>query len=296
MSMDKNEALSLLTGNSSEDRIRAARFLTRHGILADIPLVEEALRAESNKWAKSALRRAIGSIRKDPTPSKITVGPEDEDERGIEQITAEAIEDTTQRLVHELRPVLGRLDLYASREIANYDGSRTKIEATRLKELLIAIDKLGQAAATPSYAEFNFVELVETVIQSEAQGSNITVEMSGPKPFLILGDSSMIHIILSNAIRNALESTQEAKSAESAVVSWGDTDRDNWFAVLDRGVGFPKGFANAFEIGTTTKKNHSGMGLASARRAALSLNGEISLGPREPNGAKFEFHWPRATQ
>jgi signal transduction histidine kinase len=294
--MDRKEAISLLAGKSSEDRIRAARYLTRRGTLADIPSIESALRAESNKWAKSALRRAIGSIQKDPAPAKLTVGPEDEEERGIEQIAAEAIEDTTQRLVHELRPVLGRLDLYASREISNYDQSRTKIEATRLRELLVAIDKLGQAAATPSYAEFNFVELVETVIQSETQGIKSIVEVSGPNPFVILGDSSLIHIILSNAIRNAMEATQEAKSTEPIVFSYGDTDRDIWFAVLDRGIGFPKGFANAFEIGATTKKNHSGMGLASARRAALSLNGEISLGPRDPHGAKFEFHWPRATQ
>jgi signal transduction histidine kinase len=82
-------------------------------------------------------------------------------------------------------------------------------------------------------------------------------------------------------------------TVEPIVIGWGETDRDLWLSILDRGKGFPQGFAKLFEIGTTTKKNHLGMGLALARQAALSLNGQITLAPRQPNGAKFEFRWPR---
>ena len=39
-----------------------------------------------------------------------------------------------------------------------------------------------------------------------------------------------------------------------------------------------------------------GMGVAFARQAALSLYGEITLSPREPHGAKFEFRWPHGSQ
>jgi signal transduction histidine kinase len=125
---------------------------------------------------------------------------------------------------------------------------------------ITAIDTLGQAAATPEFAEFDFVELLERIIQSETQGVDVKIEVAGTRPFVILGDSTLIHIILSNSVRNAIEASNEAKSNEPIVINWGDTDRDYWVTVLDRGVGFPKGFAKVFEIGTTTKKNHSGMG------------------------------------
>ncbi len=297
MSMDRLDAISLLTGKSSEDRIRAARYLTRHGISDDTQAIENALRSETNKWAKSALKRALSAIRKDPIPTKVSTGTEDdEEERGVEQIEADAIEDTTQRLVHELRPVLGRLDLYASREITGYEESRTKAECTRLRDLLVAIEKLGQAAATPTFAEFNFVDLLERVVQSETQGAEIPVEVAGTKPFVILGDAALLDIILSNGVRNALEATKESNSTEAIVINWGETDRDYWMSVLDRGVGFPKGFSKVFEIGATTKKGHKGMGLALARQAAKSLSGEITLSPREPHGAKFEFRWPHVTE
>jgi signal transduction histidine kinase len=296
MSMDRIEAISLLTGKSSEDRIRAARYLTRHGISEDAQTIETILRSETNKWAKSALKRALSAIRKDPIPTKVSTGAEDEEERGVEQIAADAIEDTTQRLVHELRPVLGRLDLYASKDIAGYEESRIKAEWTRLRDLLDAIEKLGQAAATPTFAEFNFVDLLERVVQSEIQGTEIPVEVAGTKPFVILGDAALLDIILSNGVRNALEATKESASTDPIVINWGETDRDYWMSVLDRGVGFPKGFSKVFEIGATTKKGHTGMGLALARQAAKSLSGEITLSPREPHGAKFEFRWPHVTQ
>lgn len=292
MNIDHSQALLLLGSKTSDDRLRAARFLAHQGSAEDIQVIQIALREESNRWAKSAMRKAISALRNDPTPPEISIGVEGEDERGIEQIYADAVEETTQRLVHELRPVVGRLDVCASREIPNYASSRTKAEWTRLRDLLSAIDKLGQAAAPPVYAEFDFVDLLERVVSSERDGVQSQVEMAGPRPFIVLGSAELIELIVSNAVRNAIEASEEPGSAEPIVVSWGDTDRDYWLSILDRGRGFPHGFSKIFDIGSTTKKGHLGMGLALARQAALSLNGHLSLAPREPIGVKFEFRWP----
>jgi signal transduction histidine kinase len=162
--------------------------------------------------------------------------------------------------------------------------------------LLNAIDKLGQAASAPVYKEFDFVELLDSIVASESDGKTVKIEMAGPKPFVKIGSRELVQLIVSNSIRNAIEATEELNVSDSIVLSWGETDRDFWLAVLDRGVGFPHGFSKAFEIGTTTKKNHLGMGLALAQQAALSLNGNITLSPRKPNGAKFEFRWPRVSE
>jgi signal transduction histidine kinase len=295
MNMDRSQALVLLGSKTSDDRLRAARFLARQGSAEDLPAIQQALRDETNRWAKSAIRKAIAALRNDPAPPEISIGAEGEDERGIEQIYADAVEETTQRLVHELRPVVGRLDVCAGREISNYTSSKTKAEWTRLRDLLSAIDKLGQAAAAPVYSEFDFVELLERIVSSEKDGSGIQVEMAGARPFVILGSGELIQLIVSNAVRNAIEATEGLRSAEPIVVSWGDTDRDYWLSILDRGRGFPHGFSKIFEIGSTTKKDHLGMGLALARQAALSLNGHITLSPRDPSGAKFEFRWPHVS-
>ena len=293
--MKRSEALARLGAQSSDDRLRAARCLARQGAQEDVAALQKALRNETNRWAKSAMQKAIAILGKDPAPTAISIGAEGEDERGWEQISAHAVEETTQRLVHELRPVVGRLDVYASREIKNYATSRTKAEWSRLRDLLQAIDKLGQAASAPIYSEFDFIELLDRIIASEIDGVRTKIEVAGPKPFVTLGSCELIHLIVSNAVRNAIEATEGLESTEPIVVGWGETDRDYWISILDRGKGFPQGFAKIFEIGTTTKKDHLGMGLALARQAALSLNGSITLSPRKPGGAKFEFRWPRVS-
>ena len=111
-------------------------FFSHQGISTDIPIIEQVLRAETNRWAKSALTKALGRLRNDVGPSELSSAVEGEDDRGFEQIYADAVEETTQRLVHELRPVIGRLDVYAAREIPNYASSKTKDECTRLRDLL----------------------------------------------------------------------------------------------------------------------------------------------------------------
>ena len=157
------------------------------------------------------------------------------------------------------------------------------------------IDRLGQAAAPPVYTEFELVELLDRVIASEKGDANVLVEMAGVRPFVLLGSTELIEIIISNAIRNAIEATEGIKSSDAVVVNWGETDRDYWIAILDRGPGFPHGFSKAFDIGSTTKRNHLGMGLALASQAASSMNGRVTLAPREPTGVKFELRWTHTT-
>jgi signal transduction histidine kinase len=292
--MDRGEALSLLSANAADDRLRAARCLARKGSDADVPAMQVALSAETSRWVKSALRMAIASVKCESPSTPVEIGAEGEEERVMEQMHAEAVEETTQRLVHEIRPILGRLDVHAASEIADYLQSKTKSEWNRLQELLVAIDKLSQAASAPIYREFDLAELLDKIITGEKSGSGITVVCAGPKPFVILGASSLVLLVIGNAIRNAVEASASLSTKEAVVVNWGVTDRDYWISVLDHGCGLPPTVQKVFEIGTTTKKGHLGMGLALARQAALSLSGSISIAPRDQSGTRFEFRWPHA--
>ena len=291
--MERTEALRLISSSTPDDRLRAARSLARTCVAEDLPALQAALAAEDNRWVKSALAKAIASINPQQSSAPISAGVEADEDHIMEQIYAEAVEETTKRLVHELRPILGRLDVSASEEIADYEKSATKVQWKRLKEFLAAIDRLSQAASSPRYSEFDLAAAIEETVTAERGDGTVPFQSAGLKPMMIVGDSTYVQMILANALRNAVEATHPLPKKEAIVVTWGSTDKDFWISVLDRGCGLPAAAQRIFEIGTTTKKDHLGMGLALASQAASSLNGRIDLAPREPSGARFEFRWQK---
>lgn len=290
--MERLEALGLLGANAADDRLRGARCLVRTCTAEDTLALQAALSKETNRWVKTALKKALHSLNSE-TLIAVEAGTEDEEDRIVEQITAEAVEETTRRLVHEIRPVVGQLELAARAEIPDYEQSQTSVQWKRLDRLLTFIDTLSHAASSPIYKEFDLAGVLEALIAAEAADSSPPVRCSGPKPFIVLSDSTFIEIIVANAVRNAIEASIGLHPTEPIVVTWGATDRDYWIAVLDRGCGLPAGSQKIFEIGSTTKKGHFGMGLATAKQAALSLNGAISFLRRESGGVQFEFRWPK---
>ena len=287
--MDRREGLQLLHSATPDDRLRAARGLARTCTEEDVPALRLAFAAENNRWVRSALARAIASVQVGPPVAQSSTDAESDEERILEQIYAEAVEETTKRLVHELRPILGRLGVCASAEIERYDKSRTKVEWDRLREFLNIIDSLSQAASPAVYCEFDLAATIEETLAGKRGDHPLAIECAGTKPLVILGASSYIQLILANAVRNALDASKDMPVKEPIVVTWGSTDRDFFLTVLDRGCGLPAATQRIFEIGATTKKDHLGMGLALARQAATSLNGKITIGPREPSGTRFEF-------
>lgn len=283
----------MLSSSIPDDRLRAARSLARTCVAEDLPRLNAALAAEDNRWVKSALAKAIASVQPHQSNAPISAGVEADEDHIMEQIYAEAVEETTKRLVHELRPILGRLDVSASEEIKDYEKSATKLQWNRLKEFLAAIDRLSQAASSPRFTEFDLAAAIEETVAAEKGDGSVPIQSAGPKPMVIVGDATYIQMVLANAVRNAVEATQTQLKKEAIVVTWGSTDKDFWISVLDRGCGLPAAAQRIFEIGTTTKKDHLGMGLALASQAASSLNGRIDLAPREHAGARFEFRWQK---
>jgi signal transduction histidine kinase len=291
--MERAEALKLLGSKTADDRLRAARCLSRRALQEDVLEIQNALSIETHRWVKSALKKALASIQTHSAPVAVEIGPEGEDERILEQIRAEAVEDTAKQFLHEIRPIVGRLDVSAAAEIPNYEQSETRAEWLRLQSLLNAIDELSQAASAPIYKEFDLAGLLDQIVTLQRASTDTRIECAGPKPFLLLGASNLIELIVSNALRNAVEASDQLPTKEAIVVNWDRTERDYWIAVIDSGRGLPSTTHRMFEIGTTNKKDHLGMGLALAMQAAMSLNGKITLAPREQGGARFEFRWPR---
>jgi signal transduction histidine kinase len=245
-------------------------------------------------WVRAALEAAIaraagGTVVKSvSTRQWEDVQPEDE-------AYAKAIEDTTRRLVHEIEPILGSLKLHATMEISDFRNSRTAKSLSRLYDTISAISTLGKAAAVPRLEEFDLAQLIHAVTESEVAASTVRLEFAGVSPLLLLGDQRVIGIVVANAVRNAVEATLTAhRTNKPIVITWGSTTTDYWFSVLDSGVGLPLSAGRVYDIGTTTKTQHLGMGLAICYRAARTLGGHIELRRREGSGAAFQFRWPRA--
>jgi signal transduction histidine kinase len=133
-------------------------------------------------------------------------------------------------------------------------------------------------------------------VPNETTGSLVTVQFAGKGPFLVEGDRTRLWIAIKNGLNNAVEATERVDPPEirsPVVVNWNKTDVDYWVSILDEGIGLRSNVERIFDIGTTTKKDHFGMGLPMARQALMSMGGDIHLTPRDKVGVKFELRWPR---
>ena len=288
-----------LRSDSASERLEAARYFAEHADIADEQALREAAARESVAWIKTALRRALGRFSPDGGALD-PGGSSDVDElpKGFAaQIHAEALETTTAQLLHEIEPLLGSLRLSAASEIGTFEESQTKQNLDRLDEFLSALGRLRRAASAPEITEFSLDTCIGRCIDETAKPDALQLLRAGPRQCVVEGDSSLISLCVSNGLRNAIEATVATGTPfEDApiTVSWGTTDVDHWVSIVDQGIGIKGVIQKVFEIGTTTKENHLGMGLAIVHQSMVSLGGKVVLVPNE-RGVRFEIRWPKKT-
>ncbi len=294
--MTRDEALESLSSSSAHDRLKAARFLSRNRNSADLQRLRAALRDETVSYVRTALELAIKRVSNFVAPAAEDTSEEFEIPEDVRtQIRNEVTEEVTGQILHEIASPVGLIASAAAREIPEYEHSKTRRHVENLKRLFEAIEQLKSAAAVPRPEEFDLSELLAEIV-SETIGTNaVEVSLHGAKPMLITSDRALLRLSVSNGIRNAVEAVAgiPAKKPHPIVITWGETDVDYWVAVLDRGPGVTGPAESAFGIGKTTKKGHSGFGLAIARQAIETLGGACTLQPATEGGARFEIRWER---
>jgi nitrogen fixation/metabolism regulation signal transduction histidine kinase len=198
-------------------------------------------------------------------------------------------------LLHEIASPMGLVRLAASREVKDFETSKTKFYLDSLQRIFEAIEQLKGAAAAPKPEEFDLAELINDIKLHEAADQTVEISLHGPKPLVIKSDRILVRFAISNGLRNAIEAVAESGSSDphAIVVTWEATDVDYWVAVLDRGPGLVGPIEAAFEIGKSTKQGHSGFGLAIARQAIETLGGAISLQPATGGGVLYKVRWER---
>lgn len=291
-----NELARKLGSADPRERLDAARHLAEHADAKQIGLIEGALAVETVAWVTSALRRALQRAR--PTDSAMP-GPEHVELSADQtaQIYSDALETTAKQIIHEIEPILGALRLSAETEMANFDASDTKRGLDRMEALVAGLARLRRAASAPKLEEFALDQCIFAWIAEEVGQKPVGVLRAGPQETVVEGDKGLVCLAFVNGLRNAIDATLalpvEDERYPEITVNWGATDIDVWVAIVDAGVGFRGSLSRAFEIGSTTKAGHLGMGLATAQQAMMSLGGSVRLIPGE-RGVRFEMRWPKA--
>lgn len=291
-----NELARKLGSADPRERLDAARHLAEHADAKQIGLIEGALALETVAWVSSALKRALQRAK--PMDSA-TPGPERVDFSSDQtaQIYSDALETTAKQIIHEIEPILGALRLSAETEMANFEGSDTKRGLERMEALVAGLARLRKAASAPKLEDFALDQCIFAWIAEEVGQKPVGVLRAGPQETVVEGDKGLVCLAFVNGLRNAIDATLalpiEDERYPDITVNWGTTDIDVWVAIVDAGVGFRGSLSRAFEIGSTTKAGHLGMGLATAQQALTSLGGSVRLIPAE-RGVRFEMRWPKA--
>lgn len=294
--MTREEALHQLSSGSPHERLKAARSLARDSDPADVLILRKALQCESVSYVRDSLNLAIRRTETSTPMTPIAQADELEIPEDLRtQLKNKITEELTGQILHEIASPVGLLATSAAREIEDFENSKTKVYIEYLQRVFEAIEQLKNASAVPKPEEFDLASLVADLVAAVVSDSSVFVSLYGTKPFIITSDQALVSFALSNGIRNAVEAVEAlgVNEPHSIIISWGETDIDYWVAVIDRGVGIVGPSESAFGIGKTTKRGHSGFGLAIARQAIENLGGFCSLQPASEGETCFEIRWEK---
>lgn len=290
--MTFDERWSLVQSGTPSERLQMARDVGLSGDASLLGRIQQWRATEKDSWVRRALDSSTDQLRRSGVPALApTIWSAGASQLEVDDIRATATQNISRTLIHEARPLVTDIILAARQEITtDYKASSTARAVNRLNEFLDTILLLNDASKSPEFIEVDLAELVAEHIRSKKYDLRL-VQATRQDPVVVLGDAGLIRLLLDNAIRNALEASED--DPLPVVVNCGGTGNEAWIVVLDEGRGLPKDFPNAFEPGTTTKSkdHHFGMGLAIADQAARSLGGTIRLLPRELRGTSCEIRW-----
>jgi signal transduction histidine kinase len=291
--MTPEQFKALVSSKRSADRRLAGREIAGNPTLVNRSVIEGAYHRETVPQIRQQFGAALEALNaQSPQP------PEPAAEQAKEiynEAYVKAVRRVTERVLHQLNPLIGDIEQSASAEIDNFDASQTKARIAHTKLQIDAIAKLYYAAKPAAFEEFDLATLIRNCLPNDLEHGRCLVSFAGPAPLLVQGDPALVAIAVTNGLRNAIEASLPVAMDErkpAIVVNWNSTDRDYWISVLDEGVGYRGSIPGAFEIGSSTKEGHSGNGLPGIKAAMLSLSGSVELVPQKDTGCALNLSWP----
>ncbi len=211
----------------------------------------------------------------------------------IDAIRSEAFSESISQVLHELEPLIGALAMHASGEIKNFSSSETSKDLQLLEETMQSFEDWMKVEQS---ARFNSVS-ISTVVSDEIialrSKCGALIQSTLPDSLSFETDKSMFRIIISNALRNAIQATNSNDFESNPIlVNAGVTDRELWLSIIDSGSGLKDEQTILMKSNYTTKPGNRGMGLAILNKAVTALNGNWELKNGSARGAEFHLELP----
>ncbi|WP_172803679.1 HAMP domain-containing histidine kinase [Bradyrhizobium embrapense] len=290
--MTPEQFTALIASKRSADRRLAGREIALNPTLVERAVIEAAYYSETVPQIRQQFGSALETLN---ASMPMAAEPAAEQAREIyDEAFLKAMRTVTERVLHQLNPLIGDIEHAAAQEVPDFLNSRTKTAIGQIQLQATAITKLYNASKPAVIEEFDLATVVRNCLPHDLEHQRCFVSFAGPQPALVQGDPSLVTIAVTNGIRNAIEACLPIAGEDhkpAIVVNWGRTDRDNWVSIIDEGMGFSGSISGAFEIGTSSK-GHSGHGLPAAKAAMLSLSGTIELVPQKDRGCTLNLNWP----
>ncbi|CAM5775524.1 hypothetical protein LMIY3S_05067 [Labrys miyagiensis] len=290
--MTREEALTALASHEADERLKAAQFFAMHAVGSDRRKLRSALNKETVPWIRRALERSLNRTgpKENVTPrSSLDTDPP---ARLLAERRAAAIDEVASTIIHELATLVGRLRISAPREIDDYSQSNTKTLVNSLASLLAGIRNLKTSVGKADYVEIDLASECRQTCAIFEEASE-WFRYAGPSPFLAEMDLGLFKLALSNVLRNAVEALAPTLGEGEPLITlnWGRAGHEIWVAVIDTGPGFERDPASLVDFGKSTKEEHIGFGLATAKQAMQAMEGDVYPSNAKEGGARVELRW-----
>jgi signal transduction histidine kinase len=290
--MTPEQFCALVSSKRSADRRLAGREIAANPTLVDRSVIEAAFYGETVPQIRQQFASALEAL---SAQASVATEPPAEQAKSIyDEAYVKSLRHVTERVLHQLNPLIGDIEQKALAEIVDFEASETKTRIGQIKLQVEAIEKLYNAAKPAVIEEFDLATVIRDCLPHDLDHNKCLLSFAGPAPLMVQGDPSLITIAVTNGLRNAIEASLPVATPEhkpAIVINWDATDRDYWISILDEGIGFHGSIPGAFEIGTSTK-GHRGHGLPGLRAAMVSLSGTAELIPQKEKGCVLTLTWP----
>lgn len=295
-------ALARLRSESESTRLEAARELRKNAssLSAEAQVeVGAAFAKEDVPWVRGVLAEILAlGVGELEEPTSIAAPRWDEQIEGADpEVARQAVNVSTNRVLHEVAAVVGRARVAAAEDFAEFRGSETERQLQFLSDVCDGLRVLASATGNPQVEEFDLrAELI--ALADRVSGSleiPVPIRVEGPGPvFMVRSDRTLLDLTIRNLLANAAEATESLGTPEerAVTITWGISGDSIQISIIDRGPGPPPFLATRSRVGVSTKVGHPGYGLATASEAMRSLGGEVFIRRNDRGGATALIRWP----